>query len=152
DALTLEDAVGARDGQRYSRNMCNGFADNVLCAEEGRRGLRRWTLGVVKPRRSVGDKTGSLELGAQLCNLPADIGMIGERLGVARDLAGADNTHQLAECGAGHSKIDGSVGAPSPAARRPPECPDIIRLVDDSIFCEPTIVEDQRIAARRAHP
>src|SRR5215831_20950073 len=101
--------------------MCNGFADNVLCAEEGRRGLRRWTFGVVKPRRSVGDKTGSLELGAQLRNLPADIGMIGERLGVTRNFAGADNAHQLAERSACHPEIDSGVRAPSPTARRPPE-------------------------------
>src|SRR5262249_2517395 len=111
-----------------------------------------WTLGVVKPRRSVGHKTGSFEFSAQLRYLPTDIGMIGERLGVTWHLAGADNAHQLAECSASHPKIDGRVGAPRPAARRPPECPDIIRLVYDGIFSEPTLVEDQRIAPRRAHP
>src|SRR5689334_18778374 len=117
--------------------MCDGFPHNVFCAEEGGRGLRCWTLGVVKPRRSIGDKTGSFKLGAQLGYLPANIGVIGERLGVTWHLTGADNAHQLAEGSARHPKIDGSVGAPSPTARRPPECPDIIRLVDDGVFCEP---------------
>src|SRR5262249_17822510 len=110
--------------------MRDGFADDVLCAEQGCRGLLRCTFGVVEPRRSVGDETGSLELGAQLCNMPADIGMISERLCVARNLAGADNAHQLAERGTRHPEVDGGVGTPSPAARRPPKRPDIIRLVD----------------------
>jgi hypothetical protein len=106
---------------------------------------------VTEPSRVVGDEPRCFEIGAHLGHMPAYVGVIGERLSITFRLAGMDDLAQFVERRLRDTEVDRSVRAPEPVHVSVAEPPRVVRAKDGSILRHPSFLQNQRVAAGRAH-
>ena len=147
----LEDAVRAGEGQRRAGDMADRLADHVFGAIEGGGGCRGRPFRVAQPGRVVSDQSRRFELGADLGDVAAHIRVIGERLGITFRLSRVHDPAQFIEGRLRDAEINRGVGAPEPVQIGVPERPHIVRAKHRRAVRQPAFIENQRVAAGRAH-
>src|SRR6516162_643753 len=100
----------------------------------------------------IGDEPRRLQLGADLGDMSADIGMVGERLSIAFRPARVDYLAQFVECRLCYPEIDRRVRAPEPMQIALAQPAHIVRAQQDGAIRHKTFLEDQSVTARSAHP